>query len=327
MNWKIKALLQRAISMLPHGVSFELYYLIQRACGTLRSVDPIAGFEDGIRLIAGIEHAGGCVRGKTILEVGTGRRINVPLAFWLCGADRTITVDLNPYLKPRLIGEDLQHIRENPDAVMAVFGARAKSPEFQRRFAILAEGALDVPTLMAMAGISYIAPRNARSLPLPDDSIDYHISNNTLEHIPPDVLRDILVEGKRVVKDGGLLVHRVDFSDHFSEVDDQITTVNFLRYSEEQWQGYSGNRYNYHNRLRIDELEAIIGHTGLIIVGEQPQTDPVAMRVIESGFSLAPRFAGKPTEVNATESAVVMLTRGASPAGDRSSGEWERWKK
>ena len=72
MNWKLKAALQQAVSLLPSSASFELYYRMQRACGTLRQVNPIEGFENGVRLLAAAEAVGGCVRGKTVLEAGTG---------------------------------------------------------------------------------------------------------------------------------------------------------------------------------------------------------------------------------------------------------------
>jgi hypothetical protein len=276
-------------------------------------VNPVEGFENGLRIIAATEAAGGSVSGKVILEVGTGRRLNVPIAFWLCGAAQIITVDLNRYLKPRLILEDLEFIRSHRTVVQELFGARARCDEFQRRLAVLLRDGLDVPELLAAARIEYLAPRDARKLPLGEEAVDYHVSNNVLEHIPPDVLRDILVEGKRVVRRDGLLAHRVDFSDHFAEVDARVSTVNFLRYSEDQWRRYAGNRYNYHNRLRIDELESIVAHTGLVIAGAQPEIDPAALQILEAGFALDARFAGKPMEVNATQTAMMVLGRSTSP--------------
>jgi SAM-dependent methyltransferase len=317
MNWKVKAALQHAVSLLPRETSFEVYYRLQRTLGTLRSVNPIEGFENGLRLIGAIEAAGGTVRDKVFLEVGTGRRLNVPIALWLCGAARTITVDLNPYVKPRLILEDLAFMRGHADMVRELFGPRAGCEEFRRRFAVLIRAGLDVATLRDIACIEYVAPQDARKVPLADGAVDYQVSNNVLEHIQPDELRDILVEGKRVVRKDGLLVHRIDFSDHFSEVDARISTVNFLQYSETRWRWYAGSRYNYHNRLRIDELEAILAEAGVAIVGAHAEVDRKAVRLLESGFAVDRRFAGKPAEINATESAVMVLGAPVTlPVGD-----------
>ena len=312
MNWKMKAYLQSAVSMLPGPASHRVYYGIQRAIGTLRAVEPTNGFRDGLRLADAIEDAGGRVAGASFLEVGTGRRVNVPIALWLCGAGEIITVDRTPYLRAELVEEELGFVRRHASEVEALFGARADSESFRQRFAVLLREGLTTSELLAAARIRYLN-HDVRSLPMPAGAVDHHISNNVLEHVPPPDLAAILVEGKRIVRNDGLLVHRVDFSDHFSEDDPSISTVNFLRYSEEEWRRFGGNRYNYHNRLRIDEFEAIVSDAGLAIVGEQPDVDRAALRLLETGFPLDARFAGKPPVVNATASAVVAMS--PSPAG------------
>ena len=49
--------------------------------------------------------------GSTLLEVGTGRRLNVPLILWLLGAEKITSVDLNRYLRPELVAVDMDHYR------------------------------------------------------------------------------------------------------------------------------------------------------------------------------------------------------------------------
>ena len=39
------------------------------------------------------------IKEKVVFEVGTGREIFTPIAFWLFGAKAVITVDLNKLLK------------------------------------------------------------------------------------------------------------------------------------------------------------------------------------------------------------------------------------
>ncbi|MGR3302934.1 MAG: hypothetical protein ACUZ8I_10590 [Candidatus Scalindua sp.] len=64
---------------------------------------------------------------KTFLEVGTGRRMNLPIALWLGGASKIITVDLNPYLKAELIFRDLAYMRNNQQKVKKLFGTMPKN--------------------------------------------------------------------------------------------------------------------------------------------------------------------------------------------------------
>jgi len=44
---------------------------------------------------------------------------------------------------------------------------------------------------------------NAADTGLPDHSVDCHFSMTVLEHIPPEVIRDIFTEAKRILTRGG----------------------------------------------------------------------------------------------------------------------------
>jgi hypothetical protein len=74
---------------------------------------------------------------KVSFEVRTGRTPMVPLAFWLMGARSTITIDLNPYLKPELVRESVDYIEANQSEIVKLFGDRL---EWQRLDALLRFG-------------------------------------------------------------------------------------------------------------------------------------------------------------------------------------------
>lgn len=309
MNWKLKARVQSAIARLPDKLSYPLYYAIQRGVGTLRSVEPTAGLLDGLRLVDAIRAAGRETEGASVLEVGTGQRLNVPIALWLCGVRSIVTADRTWYLRSSLVRRELTFIRTHRATIEAMFRPHARPEFFEPRFALLTREGLRVPALLAAAGIEYVQ-RDVRTLPLADRSVDIHLSNNVLEHVPRADLVAILREGARIVREDGLLVHRVDFSDHFAEADARITTVNFLQFSDDEWERLAGNDFNYHNRLRIDEFADLVVAAGLKIVAEHREVDPAALRALVTGFPLDPRFASKPLEVNATATAVVIMQLG-----------------
>ena len=290
-----------------------MYYKTQRVCGGLRKVDPMVGIKDGIAIVRSIEGAGKDICDKVFVEIGTGRTVTIPITLWLCGASRIITVDLNPYLKTELIREELDFIRSNQEAVLEMFGDRVAQKQFNERFDWIARGRIDIKGFMKESQIDYFAPSDARNLPVWYKTIDYHISNNVFEHVPLDMVSQILSEGRRKLKDDGLMVHRIDFSDHFSHSDSRIPTINFLQYSEEQWHRYSGNRYMYHNRARIDEFEEIMEKAGLRIIDRKLELDQDAVQLIKSGFKLDKRFAGKPEEVNSTLNSLVVAIKGHAP--------------
>jgi len=122
MYWKFKASITNAVSLLPERISYSAYYWIQRRFGALRRLDPTSRLSAGIEIVKRIKDAGLDPAGKVFFEVGTGRVAVTPLAFWLMGASKTITVDLNPYLKEELVRESVEYISRNHAELVALFG-------------------------------------------------------------------------------------------------------------------------------------------------------------------------------------------------------------
>jgi SAM-dependent methyltransferase len=229
------------------------------------------------------------------------------MALWLYGASQVTTVDLNPYLRPELIRRDLEYIRQQSKEIMRLFGAHAGTALFRDRFnALITCQHDDVAKLLDIMNIRYLAPADATTLNIKTETVDYHISFNVLEHIPPATILDILREAKRVLRREGALVHLVDLSDHFSHSDHSISSVNFLQFSEDVWMRYSGNRYMYHNRLRVDDLLGTFYKASLKVASVETAVDPRAKQILDAGFPLSAEFRGKASEVNATRSAWVV---------------------
>src|SRR5437016_3979 len=117
MNWRLKAFIQNAVDRLPPGLSYPIYYRIQRTAGALRRSDPFPDLRKAADIAGAILRHGGKLVGSTVLEVGTGHTLNVPIGLYLCGVEKTITVDLNRYLRPEIVHESLQAMKTHPDGV------------------------------------------------------------------------------------------------------------------------------------------------------------------------------------------------------------------
>jgi hypothetical protein len=137
--------------------------------------------------------------------------------------------------------------------------------------------------------LEYISPADSTKLELQDNSIDIHYSCDVFEHVPPPVLKDILLEAKRVLRSGGVVAHHIDLSDHFALSDPRIGSLNFLKFSEEAWKRLAGNRYMYQNRMRKPEFETLFHETDLSILYQETETDPAALAVLDQ--PLFDRFA------------------------------------
>jgi SAM-dependent methyltransferase len=309
MRWQLKARLQNAVAALPFA-SDAVYYAIQRTAGGLRRGrnHPVERFAAAVRMAEWIESAGSNIPGKRFVEVGTGHMVNLPTAFWLLGAGETITVDLNRYLSEKLVKESNQYVRENEQLILNLFGDRSASRTFKDRFAqlVVFRGGLD--DLLAMMNVRYFSPSDARALPIGDNSIDFHVSNTVLEHIAPDSLSEILAEAKRVLRRGGLLVHHIDPSDHFSHSDDSIAAINFLKFSEGDWRRWAGNRFMYHNRLRARDFISLFEGAGARILRSEKHVDERSLMELKNGFALAKEFESVPPDDLATTELSLMAT-------------------
>lgn len=310
MHWKVKALIQNTLSVLPSRLSYSAYYRLQRQFGGLRTVNPLSAMRSAVEIASAITNHGGRIPNSSFLEVGTGRSLGLPITMWLLGADRITTVDLNPYLKYELICEDLQYIRANRGKVLDLFGNLELDKDRFRRLLEFDTSSQRHRDLLAMCGIEYLAPMDAANLPLDDASVTYHVSNNVCEHIPQDILVAIFKEGARVIDDGGLFVHIIDHSDHFAHDDRALSAVNFLRYNDARWTLLAGNRYMYMNRLRVDDFMSVFDESHHEVLSVQARVDPTALDQLAAGsVPLDSRFSGKPTETLATLRSLFVSKR------------------
>jgi SAM-dependent methyltransferase len=303
LNWKIKARVQGAVALLPSRLSYSVYYWLQRRFGGLRAVTPLPSCAAAVGFWERIEARHGSPLGKTFLEIGTGRRLNVPVILWLFGSGEITTVDLNPYLKLELIRKDLSFLcTEGIDALPAV--STRVLPDRLRALRDLLATRYALRDLLDLCSIQYLTPADATCLPLADASVDYHISVTVFEHIPREIILGILKEGSRVLRVGGLFVHRIDYSDHFAHSDSGLSLINFLQYDQHAWHRIAGNRYMYMNRLRDDDYVDLFSDAGLRTISHEPDVNSALLQELDRGLHpIHADFAGK--------SMVVLATTGA----------------
>jgi SAM-dependent methyltransferase len=255
--------------------------------------------EEAAKIIAQLAGCGLSVRGARVMETGTGRRVDMPLAFYLCGARSVYTYDLHRYLKPGLAQYSVAEMVRQREQVKAIFQNLADGGEIDARLDAL-RAVRDASDILEIARIAYRAPADASRTGLPDGSIDVHFSYTVMEHIPAEGLAAILGEASRVLAPGGLACHHIDLSDHFWHYDASISAINFLQFSQGQWERYGGNQFAYHNRLRAVDYTDIYKASKHEIVDCVRWTDERSMRELRSGFALAPEFQRMPPEVVCT---------------------------
>jgi len=249
-KWIFKAIVQKGISFFPFGQRLNYFFQKYVTHGVNLSDEY---FED--RLNHCREHYQhfrkyNDTTNFSHLEIGTGWYPVVPAGMFLYGAGSITTVDLN-----RLSNEKYTHITLKK---FLEYHKKGKLKKFlpgisEERLQIALEEAenpaKDYYALLEKHNITYMV-MDARKLHLSENSIDLITSNNTFEHIYPNVLEGILIEMKRVCKQGGVMNHAIDLGDHYAHMDKSITVYNFLKFSDAQWK-WIDNCIQPMNRMRI----------------------------------------------------------------------------
>jgi len=247
------------------------------------------------------------VKGKTFFEVGTGHCPIVPIGFFLCGAEKIVTIDLHRRLDFGILKKSLEWMSENREEVCGYYDGVANPQITPQRNSLRISQGKQIPQIiermdlidslkelpekfLSEANIQYLAPADAANTGLPDESVDYHISTTVFEHIPRQDIERILKEAKRILKKDGMAVHFIDLSDHFQHQDKSITGINFLRYSDEEWDKIAGNEFAYCNRLRVSDYFGLFREAGFDMCRKEALEDKEAKESLTDGVQIDEKF-------------------------------------
>lgn len=274
IDWRRKAFAYRVFDALPAGRT--LYYLTQRyvtrayprelsvhskwACEHART------FRDTYR---------GDLGAARLLEFGAGWDLFNNLVQWCYGVDHQLAIDIVSWARMDQINHAIRYLQSHPP------------PESVR----LPGATLTSPFRLGLRehyGIEYLAPADARAVPLEAGGIDLICTTSVLEHIPAPALTAILQECHRVCSSRSVMSHVIDYTDHYAHADPAITIYNFLRFSEQEWRRFNPDLH-FQNRLRHFEYGEMFRAAGFVPVRERAITDDGSDRVIAT-IPLSDRF-------------------------------------
>lgn len=293
-KWKQKAIVQKIISYLP--LSHKINYIFQKYVtkGVNLSdeyfYDRLGHARDHIKSYQKYSDKS---FPATCLEIGTGWYPIVPVSFFLVGADKIYSVDISFLTSKERLQTTLQKFVECNKA-----GQLKSYIDFiHDRFDIITKLLADydkfsLDEVLQKLNITYLI-EDARKLSLSDNSIELVNSNNTFEHIYPDILIPILKEFRRVVKkQTGVMSHFIDMSDHFAHFDKSINIYNFLQFSDSQWK-WIDNSIQPQSRIRIYDYKKIFSDLSIPISDESFRVGNLSEL---KSIPLADKFTNQPLD-------------------------------
>ena len=264
MNFKYKAHLQKLFSSLPHGE--RINYLFQKHVTHSLPIND-TDFSEKIETVK--RHFNNFKKynqendpGKcSYYEFGSGYDLVIPIGIRLLGFDKLTCIDIRELVFPDLINNTLKRLKNS----LGRFDDKNNFPD-------------DVPpvtdsnfreVLKEYFNINYIAPLDARKTGIESNSIDFILSNATMEHIPQIHLPDIMKECFRILKPGGIMSNAIDYRDHWSFFDSSISVYNYLQYNDKEWDKLNPS-IMYQNRMRHKDHMKIINEAGFEVLEELP---------------------------------------------------------
>ena len=288
--WHRKLALDTVKALLPFKPTLRRAWRRFRPYQTCASND--AGLmQDAIEMAALAEPAG-----KTVLELGSGWSPVLPLVFRLAGATRITLTDQERLLDHATLCAALDAVGAAWPRIRAALGL----PDDRIKL-LQVDRSRPLEDLLPALGLRYLVPFDTRAVQ--SSSVGIVLSRAVLEHVHERDLATLLPEFRRMLVPRGLMVHRIDLSDHWEHIDKSIPRVHFLRHPDWLWRLTQINPQNVQNRLRRADYVRMIERAGFGEVratGEPHAPSLAALRKMP----LAPRFRHLPLE----ELAVIGTT-------------------
>lgn len=266
-RWMIKAAIQGSLARLPARRQLNRFFqrYISRSLELDRDYFLSKWEQVETHVERFIHYAPLAEEHPVVLELGTGWFPITPVGMALSGAQKVITIDVDPLLTSRQVQLTISRYIETIES--GEIPLPDPDASLERLLGVRRLGDRPPADLLAPLGIEVVVG-DASNTNLPSGSIDWIISNNTLEHIPPVILEAILREFRRLLTDNGIMSHYIDMTDMYSVSDREISIFNYLKYSERSWSRLFNNAIQYQNRLRLSDFKSMHARLGLQMIYE-----------------------------------------------------------
>jgi hypothetical protein len=225
-----KTLLFKTLDVLPTRLGMSIYYQLQSWANRGKLEVKLRATEGSFQVANRILKAHQMSFENTVcVELGSGWLPILPYLLLTKGnAKRVDTYDVNEHYNATKIEKLNPHFK-------ALFEQKGMRPE----------GKYNLP-----ASVRYFPKTPIEEGVL--DEVDVVISRFVLEHVPPDILKNLHKTFHEQLPVGGCVLHLISPSDHRAYGDTSLSLYDFLKYSEKEWEAIQ-TKFDYHNRLRLPQ--------------------------------------------------------------------------
>jgi predicted small metal-binding protein len=261
-KWRRKVIAYKTIGYLPFA---EKIMDFARSV-TITSRKP-RGFPTSIReMLQMLQKADKSVKGKRILEIGAGWQPVLPVLFFGMGTDSILMSDIVKHMRKSYVEATVRQFIDHAREIAGLTSISQDDLELRWR-KILPRRGNWVKQWLDL-GITYKAPFDMTTSKLPISSFDMIYSYSCMNYIPLVQLRRIFSESTRLLVRSGWIAHNIHVYDDLQSVDPEteITRMNFLCFSEKEWDRIGNCKLHYQNRLRPSSYVALARENSFRVV-------------------------------------------------------------
>jgi len=197
--------------------------------------------------------AGVRLQGKSVLELGPGDSVGNGIIAFAMGAERSVLIDAGDWASKSLEG-----YRRFVDWLCDHLPEQDRLKSARRDWATFED-------MLSTYRISYLTEGLGSMRKLPADCIDYCFSEAVLEHVRVDDFSETMRQLRRIVIDGAVGSHVIDYKDHLQ------LGLNNMRFSRRVWESDCFTRSGFYtNRLRHPDIVDAFRAAGFDVVSDQP---------------------------------------------------------
>ena len=277
MKWQIRFLKNALLGVLPIAIQ-------EKARKAKRGVFPhdlhidFTTIKQGLQQVNLLREAGCDPIGKDYAELGTGWSPVIPIIFSLTGCSSLTLIDGQRLMDAHTFQETCKQLVSHSDLISVEIGVDVES--IKATLEKLAS--LELDSALNEMNCKYLAPYNLLENDLPDSSIDIVTSRAVLEHVPPEIVKNMFFEFHRLLRNDGAMCHIVDNSDHWEHQDKTLRRLNYLKYSQRTFDFISSlNPLDYQNRLRHSQYIELMNNASFEIVNDDSPPDPTSLADLE----------------------------------------------
>lgn len=268
MKWWMNAGLQYTLANIPFG--HKVHRLLQKSGGGLANLKGNTRFENAIKICGYANDYHGSLNSARAVELGTGWIPAVPITFLLTGT-KVDSYDVQELISDDLFQKTVVILEERLEEIAEASGQSLL--EISDRYEILRKCKSLREAMEKFEG-NYTITQRTDMLPYKDAEIDIVFSNLVLQCIPEFILPEVVRESYRILKPGGIAIHRIRMTDEYAPCDPNRNELSYLKIPGKTWNRFFNHSLKHVNRWRRPRFMKMFDEIGFQVIRSYSSMTP-----------------------------------------------------